>query len=86
MTRPTAQRLVKLPDAQKVLGGAHPILLGIGEALPGLWDLRAIHAALDRKAGLEPDTRIQGPANDTIDADELAELAKRITANAARRA
>lgn len=85
MTRTAAPRLVPLEDAQKVLGGAHPILLGIGEALRGLYDLHAIHAALDRKAGLVADSGVQGPANDTTAADELEELAQRISAHAARR-
>jgi hypothetical protein len=87
MTRSTSPRLVPLAVAERVLGGRHPILLGIGEALEGLYDLKAIHAALDRKAGLTVEMSVdaQGPANDTIDADELAQLAKRIKTRAARR-
>lgn len=86
MTRLTSPRLVPLADAQKVLGGAHPIKLGIGAAVEDLYDLKAIHAALDAKAGLTADVRVHGAANDDTDADELAELAKRIKADAARRA
>lgn len=84
MTRLTSPRLVTLAAAQKVLGGRHPILLGIGEALPGRYDLKAIHAALDAKAGLAVEVSGQGPANDTHDEDELETLRKRIAARASR--
>lgn len=92
--RHTTARLVPLATAMKVLGGHHPIKLGIGEALPGVFDLFAIHAALDRQSGLSvqlehvPATR--PAANDDADTDtagdaELAALARRIQAHAARR-
>jgi len=89
MTRDTAPRLVPLRTALKVLGGHHPIKLGIVEAFPGVFDLKAIHAALDRKAGLEVvvsgDTRLTGPANDDTDVDEHTQIAKRIADRAPRR-
>ena len=90
--RATAARLVPLADAMRVLGGHHPIKLGIGEALPGVFDLNAINAALDRKSGLALElsgtpSRLPGAAaNDDTDADaELLKLAERIEAHAARR-
>lgn len=89
MTRPTSPRLVPLETALKVLGGHHPIKLGIAEALPGVFDVKAIHAALDRKAGLEvvvsADTRLTGPANDDSEEDELSQLEQRIASRAPRR-
>ena len=86
----TAPRLVPLAVAMRVLDGHHPIKLGIGEALPGSFDLNAIHAALDRKAGLVVELSGSGTADnenaaDDEETDELVALEKRIAANAARR-
>ena len=87
MTRRPAARLIDLAEAKSILGGHHPIMLGIGEALPGFFDRVAIHAALDRMAGLAVQLAGPGdPANDSAETDELAELEKRIAADASRRA
>ena len=82
---PSATRLISLDKARQLLGGHHPIMLGIGEALPGVFDRVAIHAALDRKANLTPELAGPEPANDASEEDELVQLEKRI-ADAARRA
>ena len=84
MSRP---RLVPLAEARAYIGGRHPQFLGISPVLRGLYDLRAIDAALDQRSGLA--SLSSGPAlqhqaaND--EEDELASLEKRIAAYAARR-
>lgn len=85
MTRP---RLVTLEEARAYLGGRHPQFLGIRPVMRGVYDLRAIDAALDQRSGLAPllaDPALQHQAaND--EEDELVSLEKRIAAHAARRA
>lgn len=76
-------RLISLAEAKEYLGGRHPVSLGIAPVTRGLWDVRAIDAALDRKSGLVADSPpAKGAANDAE--NELEELAGRI-ANASRR-
>jgi hypothetical protein len=77
-------RLLTLKEAKAYLGGRHPQLLHVQPALRGVYDIRAIDAALDRLAGLTPVAPVTGAANDQT--DELVELQRRVEAHASRRA
>jgi hypothetical protein len=87
MTR--APRCIPLADAIEYLGGRHPSLLGITPVMHGVYDVKALDAALDEKSGLTlkigPSAAL-GAAND-ISGDEIGDLADRIrnAADASRR-
>jgi len=76
-------RLLTLAEAKAYLGGRHPVSMGIAPVSRGVWDIKAIDAALDLRSGLTPELAPAGADNDTE--DELDQLAKRI-ADAPRRA
>lgn len=76
-------RLLSLAEAKAYLGGRHPVSLGIAPVSRGLWDIKAIDAALDLRSGLANQLAPAGADNDTE--DELDQLAKRIS-DAPRRA
>lgn len=77
-------RLISLKDAKAYLGGRHPQHLHVLPVMRGVYDLRALDAALDQASGLATVTPVAGAANDTT--DELEELQRRIAADAPRRA
>lgn len=81
-------RLITLDEARRYLGGRHPATLGC-TAIGRLWDRREIDARLDARAGIDSLFRPPAagvPANDISgDEGELADLADRITADAAGR-
>jgi hypothetical protein len=77
-------RLISTREAERYLGGLHPSRLGVNPVENGLWDRKAIDAALDAASGLTLTISAGEPAHDA--AAELAALSNRIQAHAPGRA